>query len=469
MPAVMRASAIIEQAGVPAVAVGSAHFEVLGHTMADVMGVPFVPIVSYPGVPLSDTAEEFLRKVTEVVAPAVVDALIREPTRDPMTSAVADKQYDGTVGAQARRPAEIVFRGSLDAVHDYFLDRYWTDGLPIVPPTPDRVDAFLRQTSRHPDEPLGVLLPARQEATVRSVAVNGVMAGCAPEYMPLLLAAVDCIADPEFKIEEAGSTPGWEPMVIVSGPLAEELNFNSGTAALRIGRRANSTVGRFLRLYMRNVAGLLPPPGTTDQGAIAGNFYVALAEDNAFVRSELGWPTYAEDHGYGPGDTVVGVQSITSAGVPIYSGGDSAEEEIWSIARCFADSIGLWGFVGARGHAYFPLLVMGPSVARSLHDFGWTKQRIREYLWEASWMRVDDAERYAYGLDGSRRPLGEFWEHDNPARLTHFRREPEPMVRMLLRPELIQIVVAGSPGRNQSKAFFQQNRQAPPITRRVTT
>jgi len=151
MPAVMRASAIIEQAGVPAVAVGSAHFEVLGHTMADVMGVPFVPIVSYPGVPLSDTAEEFLRKVTEVVAPAVVDALIREPTRDPMTSAVADKQYDGTVGAQARRPAEIVFRGSLDQVHDYFLDRYWTDGLPIVPPTPDRVDAFLRQTSRHPD------------------------------------------------------------------------------------------------------------------------------------------------------------------------------------------------------------------------------------------------------------------------------------------------------------------------------
>ena len=206
-----------------------------------------------------------------------------------------------------------------------------------------------------------------------SVAVNGVMAGCAPEYMPLLLAAVECVSDPDWRIEEAGSTPGWEPIVIVSGPMTKELDFNSGTAALRIGRRANSSMGRFLRLYLRNVAGLLPPPGMTDQGAIAGNFYVALAENDDFVRTELGWPTYREDHGYGPEDTVVGVQSLTSAGVPIYTIGDSVDDVMWSISRCFADSIGLWGFVGAHGSAYFPLLILGPSVARSLKDFGWNK------------------------------------------------------------------------------------------------
>ncbi len=151
------------------------------------------------------------------------------------------------------------------------------------------------------------------------------------------------------------------------------MGFNSGTAVLRIGRRANSSVGRFLRLYMRNVAGLLPPPGMTDQGAIAGNFYVALAENEEFVRSELGWPTYREDHGYRPEDTVLGVQSLTSAGVPIYTVGDSVEEVMWSISRCFADTLGLWGFVGAHGSAYFPLLILGPSVARSLKDFGWNK------------------------------------------------------------------------------------------------
>jgi hypothetical protein len=154
MPAVMRAAAIIERTGVPAVAIGSAHFEVLGHTIADVMGVPDVPIVSYPGVPLSDTPEEFDRKVTEVVAPAVVDALTCEPARN------------GAVEGAARREetasGTIVFRGSLDEVHDYFLDRSWTDGLPIVPPTPDRVEAFLRYSDRPSDDVLGVLLPARQ-------------------------------------------------------------------------------------------------------------------------------------------------------------------------------------------------------------------------------------------------------------------------------------------------------------------
>jgi hypothetical protein len=253
MPAVMRAAAIIERTGVPAVAVGSAHFEVLGHTIADVMGVPDVPIVSYPGVPLSDTPEEFDRKVTEVVAPAVVDALICEPARN--------GRAEGAPLREERAARKIVFRGSLDEVHDYFLDRSWTDGLPIVPPTPDRVEAFLRYSDRPPDDVLGVLLPARQEATVWKVAVNGVMAGCAPNYMPLLVAAVECIADPAFRIEEAGSTPGWEPIVIVSGPMARDLNFNAETAVLRIGRRANSTVGRFLRLYMRMWPGCCRPLG----------------------------------------------------------------------------------------------------------------------------------------------------------------------------------------------------------------
>jgi hypothetical protein len=492
MPAVMRAAAIIERAGVPTVAVGSAHFEVLGHTTADVMGVTHVPIVSYPGVPLSDTSEEFDRKVTEIVAPAVVGALTGQPAgTGPAEESPARKDRSFTevaapavVGALTGQPAgtgpaeesparkdrsftEVVFRGSLDQVHDYFLDRSWTDGLPIVPPTRDRVEAFLRHSDRRPDEVLGVLPPARQEATVWNVAVNGVMAGCAPAYLPVLLAAVECIADPVFRLEEAGSTPGWEPMVILSGPLARALDFNAGTAVLRIGRRANSSVGRFLRLYMRNVAGLLPPPGTTDQGAIAGNFYVALAEDDEFVRSELAWPTYREDHGFRLEDTVVGVQSVMSAGVPIYSGGDSAEAEMWAIARCFADTIGLWGVAGAHGNAYYPLLVMGPSVARSLKDFGWTKGRIREHLWESLWMRVEDAERYGYGLGGASRPLAEVWEHDRAALAKHFRFGPEPMVRMLPKPELIQIVVAGNPGRNQSKAFVQQNRQGPPVTRQV--
>jgi hypothetical protein len=457
MPAVMRASAAIERAGVPTVAIGSTHFHELGRTIARVMNVSHIPIVTYPGVPMSDTPEEFDQKVSELVAPAVFEAITAQPA--------GAEQPTGETNDRAA--PKIVTRGSLDDVHDYFLARQWTDGLPMVPPTCDRVEAFLRHTDRDPDEVLGVLLPARQQATIWNVAVNGVMAGCAPEYMPVLTAIIECIADPLFLVDEAGSTPGWEPMVIISGPLAKTLDFNSGTAVARIGRRANSTTGRFLRLFMRNVVGLLPPPGMTDQGAIASNFHIALAENHEFLRG-LGWPTYADDHGFSPEDTVVGVQGITGSGSPAYASGDSADEAFWAICRCFRDSMGVWGKAGAAGVGFYPLLVLAPSIAKSLKEFGWTKHDLRMRLWDAMWMPVSDAQRSSYATGGNRNlDLYDRWQRDPSYMAEHVRTEPEPAVRMMLKPEYLQIVIAGNPGRNQLRAYSQQNRQGCPVTRKV--
>src|SRR5262249_7443189 len=157
------------------------------------------------------------------------------------------------------------------------------DGLPVIPPTVDRVKAFLGCTDRSASEVLGVLAPEKREATVMNVAVNGVMAGCRPEDMPILLAVVECITDPAFRMEDAGSTPGWEPLVVVSGPLVRALDFNSGTGVMRVGRQANASVGRFVRMYMRNVAGLRAPPGVTDQAGFGANFNMALAENEDAV------------------------------------------------------------------------------------------------------------------------------------------------------------------------------------------
>jgi hypothetical protein len=465
MPAVIRAAAVVERAGVPTVAIGATQFEALGRTVAEIMGVPDIPIVVYPGVPLSDTSEDFARKVRDHVAPAVVEELIGQ----------ADLHEEGFVkrleGGQDT--AEIVTSGSLDEIQDYFLRRLWTDGLPIIPPTPERVEAFLCNAQREPSEVLGILLPERREATVHSVAVNAVMAGCRPEYFPLLLAVVECIADPLFRIEDAGSTPGWEPIVIVSGPLANQLGFNSGAGALRIGRQANSSVGRFLRLYLRNVAGFLTPPGTTDQGAIAGNFYVALAENDDFIRSELNWPTYREDHGYTLDESVIGVQSLMSAGVPIYSSGDSAEEALWSIARCFADTLGLWGGAGYRQKAWYPLLVMCPSVAKALNGFGLTKSDLRQYLFDNVLVNLDDTERFLAQIRGIPGGTSGVPSIPEAARLVGVPGreavDANGMLRAIVRPDWIQVVVAGNPGRNQSKAFVQQNQQGPPVTRKVDT
>src|SRR5690606_28807769 len=129
------------------------------------------------------------------------------------------RRGERTPNAGEPGPREIVFRGDLEEVNDHFYRAGWSDGLPIVPPTIDRVERFLRYTDRAPDEVIGVCPPENREATIWNTAVTGVMAGCRPEYMPVLIAIVEAITQPEFRLQDAGSTPGWEPVVTVSGEI----------------------------------------------------------------------------------------------------------------------------------------------------------------------------------------------------------------------------------------------------------
>src|SRR5262249_34063022 len=147
-------------------------------------------------------------KARDVLVPGIVEALTAQPPD------VVDMVGQPT-------PRQVVYSGTLSQIEEYFSERYWTDGLPIIPPTIDRVEEFLRFTPRREDECLGTLLPERREATIWNVAVNGVMAGCRPEYMPILVAAAEALSDPIFGLEHAGSTPSWEPLVILSGPRVE--------------------------------------------------------------------------------------------------------------------------------------------------------------------------------------------------------------------------------------------------------
>src|ERR1700730_17177804 len=320
MPAVMRASAAVERAGVPAVAIGATGFEAMGKAIGRAMGISHVPIAIYPGVILTDTSEVFREKISSVVAPEVERALTQ---RVDDGREFADQDHPS--------PRDIVYSGTLDEFQEEFLNQLWSDGLPLIPPTIDRVERFLKWTDRDPGDVIDILLPEKREATIWNVAVNGVMAGCRPEYMPMLVAIIECAADPTFKIEDAGSTPGWEPLIILSGALADELQFNSGSGVMRVGRQANTSIGRFLRLYMRNVAGLRIPPGSTDQGAIAATFNVVLAE-NEGVTSDLGWPSFRVDRGHRASETVVGLQSVVSSSPPIYTGGADAEDHLATIA-----------------------------------------------------------------------------------------------------------------------------------------
>ena len=175
-----------------------------------------------------------------------------------------------------------VFPGAWEEIDAHYQERGWTDGLPIVPPTEAAVAAFLAHTDRDPREILGVLPPRQGEATVERVAVNAVMAGCRPAYFPVVLAAVEALADPLFNLDSVqATTHPVAPLIVVNGPIAREIGLHAGGNAFGQGFHANVTIGRAIRLVLTNVGGGLPGSGDrATQGSPAKIAY-CIAENEA--------------------------------------------------------------------------------------------------------------------------------------------------------------------------------------------
>ncbi|MEK7848021.1 MAG: hypothetical protein AAB270_03770, partial [Chloroflexota bacterium] len=448
----VRASVVAEKAGLRSVSIVASGFVPQARAIAQALGVRDLAIAEYPGVIMTDSPQEFQKKVENLVE-QVVEGL-----------ATPVKAVARPVEPQ---PRETIFEGALGDVQEHFHKNLWSDGLPVIPPTLDSVEEFLRCTDRSPDQALGVLAPEKRQATVWNVAVNGVMAGCRPEYMPLLVAIVEAIADPHFRIEDGGSTPGWEPLVILNGPIVKELDFNSGPGVMRVGRQANSSVGRFLRLYMRNVAGLRIPPGATDKGSIGYSFNVALAENEDAVR-ELGWQPFSADRGFRAGENVVTVQSVVSISPPIYPGGDKAQDLAQTIAEVFGQATcGYWSFTGMAFNHWYPLLVMSPSIAKGIARSGWTKDDLRKYLCENVTMPAGLLEKYAWQAGLTDFSLRKLVEEGVLPREYAQSADPNRPVRVFLRPDWIGIVVAGDPDRNQARGYVNNHAQGVPVSRKI--
>lgn len=450
----MRACIEAEKAGVPAVAVTSAGFTAMASVICQRLGHPFIPIAEFPGVPMTEGEDSFRSKVTGPLLNSIIDGLTRTISTDNM---VETREPDAE---------EIVATGYLDVIEEEFVQRGWSDGLPIIPPTLARVKDFLRFTERDPGEVIGVLLPGARLATVWTVAVNGVMAGCRPEYMPILLSVVECLADPQFRLQDAGSTPGWEPLVIVSGPLANDLNFNSGSGVMRVGRQANTSIGRFTRLYMRNVAGLRIPPDQTDKGSFGMSFNVALAEDERAIE-DIDWPPFRADRGYPGLDTVITVQSVVAISQPIYSGGATAREHLHTLGWLFSSTMGPWSVLGLYYKAWHPLLAISPSVASVLAGAGYRKDDVRAYLQANSFMSAGQLERYAWEVGVTGVDLTRLVRDGALPSKYHESDDPNRLVPLILEAGDIGIVVAGDPGRNQSKVYVNNHVQGKPVSRPV--
>jgi hypothetical protein len=452
---VLRASAAAEKAGVPSVSIIATLFMKQAEVIAKGLGMPNLAIAEYPGVPMTESQDTVREKTSIHLIPQIVQSFAKRES-------ALEKTESGT----QPRIHDIVFRGTLAEVQDHFIRQEWSDGLPVIPPSLPAVSAFLRYTDRDANEIIGVLPPENRQATVWNVAVNGVMAGCRPEYMPILLSIVEIISDPLFALEDAGSTPGWEPLIILNGPLVQELNFNCGAGVMRIGRQANSSIGRFLRLYIRNVAGSRILPTGSDKGCIAGNFHVVLAENESAV-DELGWQPFSMDQGFLAGENVVTVQSVVSVSPPIYTGGSTADSHMEVIAEVLGDEMRHRSFGGHKTGHYFPLLVLGPAIASVIAGSGWSKDDIRRYLYDKIKIRASLIERYAWHLGLTSFTLEEQVRIGILDRRFALSSDPNREVPMMIKPEWLGIVVSGDPGRNQSKAYISNHIQGRRMSRPV--
>ena len=192
--------------------------------------------------------------------------------------------------------SRLLVKGSVVDINSYFYERGWTDGLPIIPPTEDLVLEMIEACLLPPNRIMGRMPPLNGTVTPEKIAINTVMAGCKPDYMPVVLAAVKAVLQPQFNVGSITTTTGGgAPVVIVSGPIANRLGIHGGTAVFGSGHQANATIGRALRLTMRNLGGATADTMEKSTHGWPGKYTMCFAENNEAnpwepLHVDLGYP-----------------------------------------------------------------------------------------------------------------------------------------------------------------------------------
>jgi len=339
-------------------------------------------------------------------------------TRDPEVAAVLAARAARAAG---RLRSRTLLVGSLEDPFEALHERGLTDGLPVVPPTPERVVAMLEHTSRGPQELVGVMPPYDGGATVEKVAVNAVMAGCPGPTLPFVLAAVQAACRPEFALHGlVATTHPAGPTVIASGPLADAAGFNAAGNCLGQGNRANLTVGRALQLVVRNVGG--GRPGAEDRAAHGqpGKVGSCFAE----LIDGAPWPSLARAHGLAATETGVLVMATEAPRLVV----DQLAREPEALCVSLAEALEAVAHPRLR-LAFDALLVVGPEHGRVFGRAGWGREQLQAELFAASHSPAGELVR---GAAGGAEGLEARWVTD-----------PAMPVAKFAGPERIQIAYAG--------------------------
>lgn len=450
----------VEKLGKPGVYVCTDNFVHDAESAAEDVGMPRARIVTVKAAEyyrLRGTDEEII-PVAEAVVDELIDGLKR-PLTEKEASTEPEKEDLGPITVTAE-----TYELAMEKFNDIYLGRQWGDGLTLVPPTEEAVKTMLKGTSMAPDEVIGTVAPKNGIATIEKVAINAVMAGARPEYLPVIIAAMEGITDPDYDdLHVLTSTGSFNFAIMVTGPIAKELNINSGIGFLGYGWQANSTIGRAVQLAVINIGRLWP--GVNDMALVgrpSKQFYV-FAENQDFSP----WPPFHVTQGFNAEDSCVTVSSVIGLSRELLGGGAVAT---WTPEDIFEASVrmmmgGRWGMATWKRGSSNPgpfkyILIFEPVLAMELAREGHTRESLQNLLYERTTIPYEELTPGEIANVQPRIDSGEIPED----RVSVFKDALKPggKLPIINRVEDIRIVVAGGvPGYSFGMSFWREGLYAP--------
>jgi hypothetical protein len=395
------------------------------------LGMPDLPLAIIEH-PIGGEAMSVIHQRADDALPQVISAL----------TGAADRRAGGSPSKEA---GPLVFASADEALEAFHAQRF-TDGLPVVLPTEDRVRAMIAGAGRPAGEVIAVIPPRWAEATVENVAINAVMAGCLPQHMPLLIAAIQAAAEPEFGLYSVqATTHPCAVLMLVSGPVVQELGLNCAHGAFGPGFRPNAATGRALRLVLINVGGALPGSGDQSTHGSPAKFSYCVAENEAATP----WEPFRVTRGFALGDSTVTVFS----GEGPHNINDHVCTSAYTTLRVAADTMSTIGHNNAgsviRGDV---LVAFGPEHAHTIASGGLSKTDVQQFLFDRARNRVGLLKlRAMYKVENW--PV---WVDPN---------DDDALCPIVGKPEDIHVVVTGGPGKHS--AFIPTFGTSRSVTRRI--
>ncbi|MDD5339326.1 MAG: hypothetical protein PHG35_07980 [Dehalococcoidales bacterium] len=371
-------------------------------------GMPGIRVVATK-VPCESTVIEDIEAGIEEAWNDIVNALTK-----PLTAEEQNPKAN-----QPETPTRIIFKGTLAEVNQFYYRRGWTDGLPIIPPTEAAVAEMLKGTDLPPDHLLGKLQSRLGKATIEKIAINAVMAGALPTYLPVIIAGTINLLESEQGFNGyttyGFSTGSWAPFWVINGPIRNQINVNNGSGAFSPGNIANATIGRAMGLIVKNIGGVRK--GVEDMG-VMGNpmkYTMVIAEN----EEESPWEPLHTEFGYKKEDSTISV-SFPQSYLQHYPPGSDAA----SILNSIVDNI-------PRSMRY--TVIVNAATAKNLAREGYTKEKIKQYVVENK-------------LVPAAQLLGQIGAQVKPGDKKPSPEEAAKMVPLIRDPRFVRVIVGGGPG-----------------------